>query len=131
MTVPGYLIVRVAVAVCGSPAVALPVTLKPDVPRGALPLVIVRVVLPGALSVAVADVKVALVPIGRSLTVRLTDPLKPPWEETETVYVVEEPRLTLREPGLIARPKSGGGLTMRVAEVVRVVEPLVPLIVSW
>ena len=84
MIVPGYLIVTVAEAVCGSPAVALPVTLKPNVPRGALPLVvIVRVVLPGALSVA--DVKVALVPIGRSLTVRLTDPLKPPWEETETV----------------------------------------------
>ena len=44
---------------------------------------------------------------------------------------MDEPRLTVREPGLIARPKSGGGLTTRVAEVVRVVEPLVPPTVSW
>lgn len=130
MIVPGYLIARVAEAVCVRVGVALPVTVKTKVPRGALLLVvIVRVALPGATSLAGA--KVAYVPVGRPLAVRPTDPLKLPWTETETVYVVDEPRLMLREPGLIARPKSGGGLTMRVAEVVRVVEPLVPLIVSW
>ena len=124
------MIVRVAEAVCVSPAVALPVALKTNVPRGALPLVMIfRVALPGATTVT--GVNMALVPVGSPLTARLTGPLKLPWEETETAYVVEEPRLTLRELGLMARPKSGGGLTTRVAEVVRAVEPLVPLIVSW
>ncbi len=97
-------------------------------PRGALLLVVIlRVALPGATTEV--GVKLALAPFGRPLTLRLTDPLKLPWDEAETVYVVEEPRLMLRELGLIPSEKSGGGLTTRVAEVVCVVEPLVPLIV--
>ena len=113
----------------GVAVVALPVTVRTKVPRGALLLVaILSVALPG--EATAAGVKLALVPGGRPLTARLTDPVKLPWEETETVYVVEEPRLMVRELGLIARPKSGGGLTTSVAKVVCVVEPLVPLIVS-
>ena len=110
-------------------AVALPVTVRAKVPRGALlTVVILSVALPGATTEV--GVKLAFVPLGRPLILRLTEPLKLPWDETETVYVVEEPRLMLRELGLIASPKSGAGLTTRVAEVVCVVEPLVPLIVS-
>jgi len=63
-------------------AVAVPVTLKTKVPRGALLLVVIlSVALPGATTEAGA--KLAVVPVGRPLTVRLTDPAKLPWDETE------------------------------------------------
>ena len=84
MIVPRYLVVRVTEAVCVSPAGPLPVTVRGKVPRDALLLVvIVRVALPEPTSVA--GVKVALVPVGRPRTARPTDPLKPPWEDTETL----------------------------------------------
>ena len=123
--------VRVAEMVCvGVAVVALPVTSRTKVPRGALLLVVILSVVVPPAATTEAGAKLALVPGGRPLTVRLTDPVKLPWDKTETADVVEEPRLMLRELGLIARPKSGGGLTTSVARVVCVVEPLVPLIVS-
>ena len=123
----GYLSVRVIGTVCV--AVALPITVRVKVPRGALLVVVIwSVALPGATTEV--GVKLAFVPLGRPLRLRLTEPLKLPWDESETAYVVEEPRLMLREMGLIASPKSAAGLTTRVAGVVRVVEPLVPLTVS-
>ena len=84
MIVLRYLIVRVTEAVCVGATGPLPVTVRGKVPRGALRLVvIVRVALPEPTSMAGA--KVALVPVGRPRTARLTDSLKPPWEDTETV----------------------------------------------
>ncbi len=122
-----YLSVSVAVALCTVVA-PVPVTVRTKVPRGALRLVVIlRVALPGATTEV--GVKLALAPLGRPLTLRLTDPLKLPWDETETVYAVDEPRLILRELGLMVSEKSGGGLTTSVAGTVRVVEPLVPLTV--
>ena len=77
-----YLSVSVAVALCMVVAL-VPVTVRTKVPRGALLLVVIlSVALPGATTEV--GVKLVLAPFGRPLTLRLTNPLKLPWRETET-----------------------------------------------
>jgi len=100
-----------------------------NVPTG----VLLRVVMVSALvpdPVTEAGLKVAVVRDGNPVALRLTLPEKPFSEPTVTVYVVLEPRVTVREDGVAETVKSGfRPVTTRVtvAECVRV--PLVPVIV--
>jgi hypothetical protein len=91
------------------------------------PVVTWRVVLPDA--VTVLGVKLALAPLGRPDAENETAPTNPPTAETETAYDVLLPFLTVRELGLTASAKSGGGggaSTIRVTITERVRAPLDP-----
>jgi hypothetical protein len=74
--------------------------------------------------------KLALVPAGIPLAVKLTLPLNPPTPATVTVYAAVNPTLIVWDEGIALSEKSE--LTTRVAEVVcvRLGELLVPVMVS-
>ena len=82
--------------------------------------------------VRAAGFKLAEVREGAPLTLRLTFPVNPPELVTVTVYVVPEPRLTVREAGEALMEKSPllAALTTNVAVVEWTKAPLVPVIVT-
>jgi hypothetical protein len=61
--------------------------------------------------------KLPVVREGRPLTLKLTVELNPPEAVTCTLYVTEEPRLTVCEVGVTLIEKSPDAETTRVAEV--------------
>jgi hypothetical protein len=73
----------------------------------------------------------AVVRLGRPLTLRLTEPLKPFSGLTVIAYVVVAPRATVREVGEAESVKSGAAAcTTSCTDAVCVSEPLVPVIVT-
>ena len=80
---------------------------------------IVRTELPGGVTDFFENVAVA--PAGRPATESATGDAKPPVPLTETVYVVDWPRATVRVPGVTASVKSadgGAGATTSVTPAV-------------
>jgi len=109
----------------------LPVIVKLYVPAGVV-LLVFTVNVDEPLPVTLVGVNVGLAPDGRPLTLKPTVPLKPFKAETETVYVVPEPAVTVRDDGVALIEKSGDGawaFTVSVAEAVCVRPPPVPVIV--
>ena len=84
---------------------------------------------PAPLMLAGLTVAVPTLP-GRPDADSATLPANPFSEPTETMKTPLPPAFTLAEPGVAPRVKSGGAVTLSVADVVRVSEPPLAVMVS-
>ena len=108
----------------------VPVTVKESLPSEELELVLIVSVEVVAEEDTEVGEKEPVVPDRRPETLSDTEEVNPPDRLMVTLYVLEEPRVTLPLDGETDNEKSGAALTTTVTDTVRVMPPPVPVTVK-